>query len=203
MSIDTFERTSGITLTKVNKTYCTLVAALLSVACTPDGAPTGVQRRTSENPFPEESKPQLQPTTPGNRFRDISEIIAEDSRSTWVLVDNQTTSLALHFGYPNTLAVSYSPECWIMFPCEVDGNNIVILWNPSIDSKYDFEIVTAIKSINRAYLGKPFMILQLENDSTLNAIYPRPELIRILNSSSKERILFPDKFEIAREGFLI
>lgn len=135
-------------------------------------------------------------------FKNVSEIVADSSYSTWVMFKDSTSSLALHFQYKDTLAVSYSPECWLMFPYKLDGNKIVVYWDKNIDTKYDFDIVKAINKTDKKFIGQPFMILELENDSTLKATYPIKELIRKINSSSKERVFFPDKYEIAQDGFL-
>lgn len=89
-----------------------------------------------------------------------------------------------------------------MYPYKLDGNKIVVYWDDNIDTKYDFDIVKAIKKTHRKYIGQPFMILELENDTTLKATYPIKELIRKINNSSKERVFFPDKYEIAQDGFL-
>jgi hypothetical protein len=40
------------------------------------------------------------------------------------------------------------------------------------------------------------MVLELVNDTTLKATYPIPDLIRKINSSSKERTFFPEKFTL-------
>jgi hypothetical protein len=135
-------------------------------------------------------------------FKNVSEIVADSSYSTWVNLQDSSASLALHFQYKDTLAVSYSPECWLMYPYKLDGNKIVVYWDNNIDTKYDFDIVKAINKTDKKYLGQPFMILKLENDTTFRATYPLKELIRKINSSSKERMFFPDKYEIAQDGFL-
>lgn len=135
-------------------------------------------------------------------FKNVSDIVADSSYSTWVNFQDSSASLALHFQYKDTLAVSYSPECWLMYPYKLDGNKIVVYWDNNIDTKYNFDIVKAINNIDKKYLRQPFMILELENDTTFRATYPIKELIRKINSSSKERIFFPDKYQIAQDGFL-
>jgi hypothetical protein len=89
-----------------------------------------------------------------------------------------------------------------MYPLKTEKDKIIIYWDNFIDSKYDFDIVKAINKIDKKYLGKPFMILELLNDTTLKATYPIPELIRKINSSSKERTFFPDKFIVSQEFYL-
>ncbi|SMO78036.1 hypothetical protein SAMN06265350_11059 [Solitalea koreensis] len=121
-----------------------------------------------------------QTETPTKRlsFKNISEIVADNSYSTWVKLQDSSASLALHFQYKDTLAVSYSPECWLMFPYKLDENKIVVYWDNNIDTKYNFDIVKAIKHTDKKFLGQPFMILELENDTTFKATYPMKELIR-------------------------
>lgn len=135
-------------------------------------------------------------------FKNVSEIVADSSYSTWVNLQGSSTSLALHFQYKGTLAVSYSPECWLMYPYKLDGSKIVVYWDDNIGTKYDFDIVKAINKTDKKYLGQPFMILELENDTTFRATYPTKELIRKISSSSKMRIFFPDKYDISQDGFL-
>ena len=135
-------------------------------------------------------------------FKNVSEIVADSSYSTWVMFQDSSASLALHFQYKDTLAVSYSPECWLMYPYKLDGNKIVVYWDNNIDSKYDFDIVKAVNNTDKKYIGKPFMILELKNDTTLRATYPLKDLILKLNNSSKERAFFPDTYIIAQDGYL-
>jgi hypothetical protein len=135
-------------------------------------------------------------------YKNVVDIVADSSNSTWVHLQNNSASLALHFQYKDTLAVSYSTECWLMYPYRLHGNKIVVYWDNNIDTKYDFDIVKAINKIDSKYLGKPFMILELENDTTFKATYPLKELIRKINSSNKERTFFPNMYEIAQDGYL-
>ena len=135
-------------------------------------------------------------------FKNVSEIVADSSYSTWVMFQDSSASLALHFQYKDTLAVSYSPECWLMYPYKLDGNKIVVYWDNNIDTKYDFDIVKAVNNTDKRYIGKPFMILELKNDTTLRATYPLKDLILKLNNSSKERTFFPDTYIIAQDGYL-
>ena len=135
-------------------------------------------------------------------FKSVSEIVGDSSYSTWVNLRDSSASLALHFQYKDTLAVSYSPECWLMYPYKLDGNKIVVYWDNNIDTKYDFDIIKAINKTDNKYLGQPFMVLELENDTTFRATYLLKELVKKINSSSKERVFFPDKYEIAQHGFL-
>ncbi len=133
-------------------------------------------------------------------FRHISEILADSSYSVWVEKQDSNFSLALHFQYKDTLAVSYSPECWLMFPYKLEGNKIVVYWDNNIDTKYDFDIVKAINKTDKKYIGKPFLTLELLNDTTFKATYPIKELIRNINNSNKERTFFSDKFIVVQEG---
>jgi hypothetical protein len=138
-------------------------------------------------------------------FENSDEIVADKKSSAWVEIkDDSSASLALHFNLDcnDTLAVSYSPECWLMFPFKIDHEKIIVYWDVLIDSKYDFDIVKSIEKNDNKFSGKPFMILELINDTTLKATYPIPDLIREINSSSKTRTFFPDKFVIAQNGYL-
>ena len=129
-------------------------------------------------------------------FKNITEVVQYKESNAWIELKHDTASLALHFSLDNkdTICVSYSPECWLMYPFNPDNNKIIVYWDNFIDSKYDFEIVKAINQIDTKYIGEPFMVLELENDTTLKATYPVPDLIRKINSSSKVRTFFPHKF---------
>ena len=144
--------------------------------------------------------------TPSERlsFNNVAEVVQDKKSNAWVELKDSSASLALHFNlsYKDSLSVSYSSECWLMYPFKTEKEKIIIYWDNFIDSKYDFDIVKAINKIDKKYLGKPFMILELVNDTTLKATYPIPELIRKINSSSKERTFFPDKFIVSQEFYL-
>lgn len=140
-----------------------------------------------------------QAITKRRSFQNVAEIVADSSYSTWVNGPDSSASLALHFMYKDTLALSYSPECWLMYPYKLEGNKIVVYWDNNIDTKYEFDIVKAIDKTNKKYLGKSFMILELANDSTLKATYPLKELIEEVNESSTERTFFPDYYVIEQE----
>ena len=138
-------------------------------------------------------------------FRNVDEIIAYAKSSAWAeFKEDSSTSLVLHFDldYKDTLAVSYSPECWLMFPYKIENEKFIVYWDVLVDTKYDFDIVKAINKIDNKFTGKPFIILELINDTTLKATYPIPELIREINSSSKVRTFFPEKFVFAQNGYL-
>ena len=133
-------------------------------------------------------------------FKSISEVTADSTFGVWVEKHDSSFSLALHFQYKDTLAVSYSPECWLMFPYKLESNKIVVYWDNNIDTKYDFDLVKAINQTDKKYIGRPFMVLELVNDTTFNATYLLKDLIRKINSSSKERTFFPDRFNVVQDG---
>src|SRR5687768_3691837 len=97
----------------------------------------------------------------------MSEIIADSSYSTWVDKQDSSFSLALHFQEKDTVAFSYSPECWLLFPYKVDKNQLTVLWDNNIDTKYNFDIVKAVNKVDKKLIGRPFMVLELKNDTTL------------------------------------
>ncbi len=133
-------------------------------------------------------------------FNAISEITSDSSSSIWVDKQDSSFSLALHFDEKDTIWASYSSECLLVFPYKQDTNKLIVYWDNNIDTKYDFDIVKAVNKIDKKLIGRPFMVLELENDTTLKATYLMPDLIRKINSSSKERTFFPDKFTLLQEG---
>lgn len=133
-------------------------------------------------------------------FKNVSEIVAESSNYIWVEKQGSHSSLALNFQYKDTLDVSYSPECWLMYPYKLEGNKITVYWDKYMDTKYEFNIIKAINKIDTKYLGKPFMELELENDTTLKATYLIKDIIRKINNSEKNRTLFPERFYLEQES---
>lgn len=133
-------------------------------------------------------------------FGDISEIVADSSYSTWVDKQDSSFSLALHFQEKDTVAFSYSPECWLVFPYRFNKNQLTIYWDDNIDTKYEFDIVKAMKKIDKRFIGRPFMTLELLNDTTLSATYLMKDVRAIINRSNKKRTFFPDKFKLVQDG---
>jgi hypothetical protein len=133
-------------------------------------------------------------------FKNISEIVADKSNSVWVEKQDSNFSLALHFQYKDTLAVSYSPECWLMYPYKIYRNKIIVYWDNNIDTKYDFDIIKAINKTDKKYIGKPFMVLELQNDTIIRATYLLKELIKKVNNSNKERTFFSNNFNLVQDG---
>ena len=133
------------------------------------------------------------------RYSSISQVVNDSTYSTWVKLDGEAASLALHFMYNDTLAVSYSSECWLMYPYKIENDKIVVYWETIIDSKYNFDIVKAVNNTDKKLVGKPFMILELENDTTFKATYLLKNLIRKINSSSSERTFFPDRYMLVQD----
>lgn len=137
-------------------------------------------------------------------YKNIMEVVQDKKSYAWVELKDSSASLALHFDYiyKDTLSVLYSAECWLFYPFKTFSDKIIVYWDNIIDSKYSFDIVKAINKVDKKYRGKPFMILELVNDTTLKATYPIPDLIRKINSSSKKRTFFPDKYVVSQDFYL-
>lgn len=178
-----------------------LTIALLSTACNQNNSTEADNQNTSlpssENSISEPIKKEQEVAR--YSFSKVSEIVAPESHSCWVERQDSTFSLALHFLYKDTLAISYSPECWLMYPYKLEDNKITLFWDTFIDTKYDFDIVKAIGKLDEKYIGKPFMVLELENDTTLTASYLLKDLVRKINSSNKERTFFPNRFHLVQD----
>lgn len=137
------------------------------------------------------------------RFTNVLEVVQDTSANAWVEFNKNSASLALYFNLDlrGTLSVLFTTECWFYYPIKVENDKIIVYWDNYIDSKHDFDIVKAIKKIDKKYLGKPFMILELANDTTLNATYTIPEVVSVINNSSNKRILFPSKFVVTNDYY--
>ncbi|RDC63550.1 hypothetical protein [Adhaeribacter pallidiroseus] len=190
------------------KLHCLIILNFIALtACNQvDSTSTTSQRNVQTAKGKIENKktgiPQLD--TSRITFTSINQVVQSKKFNAWVELKDSTASLALHFDSSNqdTLSMSYSPECWLFYPFKVEDNQIILYWDNLIDSKYDFDIVKAINKTDKRFIGKPFMTLELINDTTLKATYLIPDLIKKINNSSKERILFPEKFTLSQEFYL-
>ncbi|MFC7773908.1 hypothetical protein [Flavobacterium sp. GCM10027622] len=133
-------------------------------------------------------------------FNRISEVVQDSTYSIWVDKQKENFSLALHFQSKDTLSISYSPECWLMYPYQLQNEKLIVYWDNNIDTKYNFDIVQAIDDTDEKLIGKPFMTLELENDTTFKAHYLIEGLIEKINRSNKDRILFPEQFNLVQDG---
>jgi len=138
-------------------------------------------------------------------FKNIQGVIEFAGAGTWSNTKNGLSSCMLYFNSGNagtdTLDIEYSPECWLSFPYKVVSKKIIVSWDKIIDSKYDFSIVKVINGVEKSYKGRTFMVLELLNDTTLQATYPDSKLINKLNGSAKERILFPREYYFSLKSF--
>ena len=140
---------------------------------------------------------------PRVHFSSVAEVVNQDNQAAWVALKDSTASLSLHFNLssPDTVSVCFTTECWLRFPYKLDEDKIMVYWDVLIDSKYDFDIVKAIEKVDKRFIGKPFMELELLNDSTLQTHYPIPEIRRKINACGETRTLLPDTFS-AKDFFL-
>jgi hypothetical protein len=182
----------------VKHTFIISTILLGLIACNQDSKTNDRQAKNNTTDAATLDKQSQQPTR--YSFGSISEIVTDSSYSTWVDKQDGSFSLALHFQEKDTVAFSYSPECWLVFPYTFDKNQLTVYWDNNIDTKYEFDVVKAAKSIDKKYIGKPFMTLELMNDTTLRATYLLKQLRTTINSSNKQRTFFPDKFTLVQKG---
>ena len=175
--------------------FILFILGLLLTGCNQHGEPKYLPRQN-------ELQPQTQQEQVPKRlsFKSIAEVIADSSSSIWVKKTHSSFSLALHFEEKDTVWVSYSHECLLVFPFKQDNKKLIIYWDKNIDTKYEFDIVKAVNKIDHEFIGKPFMMLELENDTTLKATYLLQDVRRKINSVSQERTFFPDRFTLVQEG---
>ncbi len=185
----------------MKQTYYILTIILHLAACNQRGQTSYVEKEPDAT-----NSEKLSDKTTNNEqsvkrlsFKTLSEI--DSSYAIWVKKqDSDIYSLTLHFMYKDTLAIEYSPECWLMYPYKIENNKMFVYWDNNIDTKYEFDIVKAIDKISTKYIGKNFMTLELINDTTLKATYPIEEIRKKVNSSNKVREFFPDKFNLVQDG---
>jgi hypothetical protein len=141
---------------------------------------------------PENTLVQEQPIT--KSYQKISDVAMDSSYRAWADFSKDSfPPLALHFMEIETLSISSGPNCWLHFPYKIDGNQLIVYWDKNIEVKYDHDIVKVINKIDNIYIGKPFMSLELINDTTLKATYLIPDLIKTVNY---DFIYFADRFTI-------
>jgi hypothetical protein len=188
----------------LKKHYYILTIVLVLTACTQSTSTTSdtlTIKPTTGNIHVEKAPTHQSHIKRRLSYKTVSEITADNTNSTWFQRQVNTTSLTLHFMNKGMLNVSYSPECWLNYPYKLDGNKIVVFWDTIIDTKYRFDIVKTINKIDKKFVGKPFMILELENDTTFKATYPIKSLIETINQSNKERLFFPDRYVLSHNGY--
>ena len=174
--------------------FIILTLGLLLIACNQNGKSINSSQQNDTTGLVQQ-KQELKRFS----FKTIMEVIADSSYGVWVEKQDSSFSLALHFQEKGTLAVSYSPECWLVFPYKLDNNQLIVYWDNNVDAKYNFDFVKTINKIDKKSIGRPFMLLELENDTTLKTTYPMKDLIKKINDLSKERTFFPDKFHFVQE----
>ena len=134
-----------------------LTIAFLLTACNQNGSTNTDNKPAdtlSSTNLLGKSKPDPQePEKKRLSFKDVAEIVADSSYSTWVESQDSSASLALHFQDKDALGVSYSPECWLTYPYKLDGHKIVVYWDNNIDTKYDFDIVKAVNYLYPKGIG--------------------------------------------------
>ncbi|MBX9733028.1 MAG: hypothetical protein K2X37_03120 [Chitinophagaceae bacterium] len=177
------------------KIFFMLLAVALFISCRPRDSNTIVAKST-ETINCKNSMDGIE-FEPKKTYKNVTEVIGN---SIWVEKQGQKFSLALHFQYKDTLLVSESPGCWLKFPYKQEGNKLVVFWNNQVDTKYDPDIVEAVYNADEKYLGKPFMILELVNDTTFSATYPIEQLVKEINNSNKKKVYFPARFNLVQDG---
>ncbi len=187
----------------MKRVFYILTTILFLTACNQSGQTSSADKQTeitnSDKPANKTTDNIQERTAKRLSFKNISEI--DTSYAIWVEKQKSDAySLSLHFMYKDTLAVAYSPECWLMYPYKIENNKMFVYWDTYIDTKYEFDIVKAIDKIGKKYIGKNFMTLELVNDTTLKATYLIEEIRKKVNSSNKERKFFPDKFNLVQDG---
>ena len=130
------------------------------------------------------------------RFSTVEQVV--EDQHPWALEGDGPISCQLYFNMDSVSVVSmqFTPECWVMFPIRVANDSITVLWEPQIDTKYEFDVVRTIRAVGHEMDGRPFMRLSLRDDSTLSATYLERELIDGLNKSELEPLFFPDRFQV-------
>lgn len=115
--------------TTMNQIISLLTISLLLSACTQNRSTSSAQKTDTSIPeilVSEDEIGEQDTVTRRLSFRNVSEIVADSSSSCWVQLQDNNASLALHFQHKDTLAVSYSSECWLMYPYKLAGNKIVV-----------------------------------------------------------------------------
>jgi len=175
----------------MKSTFAAVTFSILFLACNTKSDKTENVHKIS-HPKKTETKKRLS-------YKEVTEL--SESNSAWMKVQDSVTSLALNFRYKDTLTAFYSPECCLILPYKFKNGKVVVYWDKNLDTKYDFDIVKAVNKTSDKYIGKPFMILELVNDTTLKATYPIENLIHEINASGKNRTFFTPEYVVNQDGF--
>ena len=130
----------------------------------------------------------------------ISDVVNNIDSSSWLFVsgkkEEQIWSTIIHFNLdsPDKVGLEFNSECWAFFKLQQKDDTIKIIWPPDLDTKYQFNIIKEINKVPSDFNGRPFILLTLQNDTTLKAIYTDTILLKKLNNCEKGRILLPDYY---------
>ena len=137
-------------------------------------------------------------SSPKSGFKNISQVMADtDIQSYW---RNQTNGYpALHFSESrDTVRFEFNGQCDYSYPIKTMGDQTFLMWDTIENCTYGIGIKNTFGLKDHPIVGKPFVRLDLVNDSTLEATYLYPEWTGKFNQQWKEYSYFPSVFENAR-----
>lgn len=126
---------------------------------------------------------------------------AKDGYSEWAMMNDSSTSVSLHFNLVErreVVAIRFTNECWLELPIRSNGDTLIMIWSPDLDTKYDFDFVKAINMHPPAIPPVAFMTLHRATDSTLRVLQVDSSIAHSINLTRSEGEIpwFPDSFKL-------
>lgn len=91
----------------------------------------------------------------------------------------------------DTLFILFNGQCSYGYPYKIKEDKIIAYWDFIEDCTHDISIKKTFGLKNHPVVGKPFMVIQLANDTTLKVDYLYPEWTKKFNAV-KDSQAFPD-----------
>ena len=109
-------------------------------------------------------------------------------------------------GYPNlyfswskdSVTIEFNGQCQYTFPVRLNDSSLILYWVLFEDCTHDIGVTQDYGLKSSPAIGKPFMSLNLTNDSTLVSKYFYPEWVQKVNVRYSGYKYFPDKFMSSR-----
>ena len=133
------------------------------------------------------------------RYKNVNEIVNEKNGIQWAYKNyhKHRISALLYFNLEtcDNLSIEIGPVIfWLTLPIKIKDDKITVFWDDNVDYKYKTEMVKTFISVSKSHKGKPFMSLDLINDTTLSAIYYDSILVKKLNRLSNDIVIFPKTY---------
>ncbi|MBS1511470.1 MAG: hypothetical protein JST86_11555 [Bacteroidetes bacterium] len=128
------------------------------------------------------------------RYNNLAEVVKQqDELRYWASKESYYPTV--HFNIKDTVWMEFDGQCDYIFLYKLKGKSIVVYWWDIMqDCTHDIGIKKAARVKDKPTKGKPFMLLKLANDTTLQATYLYRSWINAVNKSYNGSEHFPELF---------